>query len=105
MHAAPGRAVRACAATVLRIDQVTGEMAAAGVGMLVSGVLVMMQRKPQRCEICGGAGHWECVICDGEGYLGLRRERKKCVACVGRGKRLCKKCEGSGWDKKTNYIG
>lgn len=55
--------------------------------------------------MCGGKGHWDCVICGATGFIKKeiegssvrgRRIRKKCVACVGRGKRLCKKCGATG---------
>lgn len=104
----PAQARRRVAAVVLppvlRIDQITVKIAAAGVVAGLGGFFAMTQRKPEPCSLCGGAGNWGCVICDGEGFMVDGRSRKKCVACVGRGKRICRECEGSGWNKKTNYI-
>jgi hypothetical protein len=74
-------------------------------GALAAGVLVLMTRAPQPCEICGGMGSWDCVICGSNGVVVDGRKRTKCVACVGRGKRLCRACDGSGYKKITNYVG
>lgn len=96
--------IRVALPPMLRIDQITVKIAAASVVAGLGGFLAITQRKPEPCNICGGAGNWGCVICDGEGFMVDGRSRKKCVACVGRGKRICRECEGSGWNKKTNYI-
>jgi DnaJ-class molecular chaperone len=97
-------AVARVVCATMRIDQITAELAVAGLAVLAGGFAALTSRNPEPCEICGGAGNWGCVICDGEGFLVEGRASKKCVACVGRGKRLCRKCAGSGWKKRTNYI-
>lgn len=89
---------------VLRIDQITVKIAAAGLVAGLGGFFALTQRKPEPCSICGGAGNWGCIICDGEGFMVDGRSRKKCAACVGRGKCICRECEGSGWNKRTNYV-
>lgn len=104
---APRRAAARLAVTALRLDQISAGLATtAGVAALAGVSLVMGTRKLEPCEMCGGAGHWGCVICDGEGVLKVSggRATKECVACVGRGKRICRKCEGSGWKRGSNYI-
>lgn len=88
-------------------DAVTGKIAAAAGVALSATLLTAWARRgpPKPCEVCGGIGYWNCVICDGQGFQLKGRTKTKCPACVGRGKRLCKECTGSGWDTKTNYIG
>lgn len=90
---------------VLRLDQLTATVAGITTAVAISAAtLVVASRKIEPCEMCGGAGNWGCVICDGEGTQVTGRARNQCAACVGRGKRICRKCEGSGWKKSRNYI-
>jgi DnaJ-class molecular chaperone len=91
---------------VLRLDQITLPAALAVAAVLSGGVAILVQREPERCDICAGCGCWDCVICAGTGRRvegDNRRNLVQCVACVGRGKRLCRKCKGSGYSKQ--YFG
>lgn len=78
---------------------------ATGVCMIAGGVSWLLSKTPEYCDMCGGMGAWNCVICAGSGRLVEGTVRRECPACVGRGKRLCRKCGGTGIDKKTDYIG
>lgn len=90
---------------VLRLDQLTATVAGVTTAVAVgAAALVVASRKMEPCQMCGGAGNWGCVICDGEGTQVTGRTRIQCAACVGRGKRICRKCQGSGWKKSRNYI-
>lgn len=90
----------------LAFDQISRQVAlGASVVFAAAFAVYALRQKPTPCDICGGMGSWNCVICDGNGFLRNGRVKKNCKACVGRGKRLCRKCAGSGWNKRSNYIG
>lgn len=97
---------RTMSATHLMVDQVAA-LTAGTFGLAFGGAAILLMRgnNLRPCEICGGMGSWNCVICDGKGVTFKGRTKTKCKACVGRGKRLCKKCDASGWQKKSNFIG
>lgn len=94
--------------TRLAVDQITAGAVVAAGSALLTGFLAFTAKKSdlKRCDMCGGQGNWQCVICAGTGksvveqggtaYSSGLRVKQKCQACVGRGKRICRRCSGRG---------